>query len=81
MVYDISEPIDMIFNAMDDLTEIVELATRPYTDIQMVDFGDMVLARQPIFRSDIRRWLRRDPADQTWANFQTFFTNAHQELR
>ena len=72
MVYDISEPIDLIFNAVDDLREIAELATRPYTDIQMVDLGYMVLARQPIFRSDIRRWLRRDPADQTWADFQTF---------
>ena len=49
MVYDISKPMDMVFNSVDDLREIAELTTRPYTDIQMVGLGYMVLARQPFF--------------------------------
>ena len=63
MPYDITEPIDMIFNAVDDLREIAELAGRPYSLIQMVDLGYLVIAKQSIFRSDVRRWLRRLPGD------------------
>ena len=36
MVYDIAEPINAIFNAVDDSREIAELANQSYTDVQMV---------------------------------------------
>ena len=81
MSYDIDEPISLIFDAVDDLMEIAELANRPYINQQMVDLGYIAVSKQPIFRSDIRRWLRRDPVDQTWQDFQDAFTTAHQELR
>ena len=81
MSYDIDEPISIIFEAVDDLREIAELANKPYTDQQMVDLAYIVVSKLPIFRSDIRRWLRRDPADQTWQDFQDVFSVAHQELR
>jgi len=47
----------------------------------MLNLGYIVVANLPIFRNDIHRWLRRDPSDQTWEDFITFFTVAHQELR
>ena len=81
MPYDIVEPIDTIFDAVDDLREIAELANRPYTATQMVDLGYIVVSQLPLFRSDVRRWLRKDPADQGWIDFQDHFTTAHQELR
>ena len=77
MPYDIVEPIDTIFDAVDDLREIAELANRPYTATQMVDLGYIVVSQLPLFRSDVRRWLRKDPADQGWMDFQDHFTTAH----
>ena len=53
MVYNIVKPINVIFNVVDDLREITKLLNRPYTDVQMVDLGYMILTRQPIFRADI----------------------------
>ena len=61
MSYDITEPI----NVADDLREISDLAGRPYSLFQMVDLAYLVIAKQPIFRSDVRRWLRRPQEDQT----------------
>ena len=55
MIYDITEPIEIIVNAVNDLSEITELAGRPYSPIQMVDLGYIVIAKQPIFRSNVRR--------------------------
>ena len=47
----------------------------------MVDLAYIVISKLAIFRSDIRRWLYRNPVDQTWQDFQDVFTTAHQELR
>ena len=40
-----------------------------------------MIAKQPTFRSDVRRWIRGLPGDQTWQDFQDFFTVTHQDLR
>ena len=69
MIYDLSEPISIIFNVVVDLRKIAVLANRPYTEVQMINLGYMVLTRQPIFHADIRRWLWRNPYDQIWTNF------------
>ena len=77
MSYGITEPINVLFNSVDDLREIAELAGRPYSPIQMVDLGYIVIANHPIFQSVVRRWLRRLPGDQTCQDFQDVFTDAH----
>ena len=45
-------------------TEIAELAGRPYSPIQIVDLEYIVIAKHPIFRSDVRRWIHHLPDDQ-----------------
>ena len=39
MEYSIDEPIAIIFDAVEDLVEIGELAGRPYSPLQIVDLG------------------------------------------
>ena len=46
----------------------------------MIDLGYIVVSCLPVFRADVRRWFRRDLADQPWADFVDAFTTAHQEL-
>ena len=41
----------------------------------------MVVASQPVIRSDLRHWIRRPSANQTWPKFITFFREAHHKLR
>lgn len=50
----------------------------------MVDLGYIIVSKLSIFRSDVQGGLRRDPVNQTYTTyteFQTAFTEAHQELR
>ena len=47
----------------------------------MVDLGYIILSKLPIFRSNIWKWIRCNPANQTWSDFQATFTEAYQELR
>ena len=65
MQYDITDPIDIIFNEVDNLREIAELAMRPYTEVQLVDRGYIIFGKLPICRYNIRKWIRRNPANQT----------------
>lgn len=61
MPYDISQPVDMIFNAIDDLADLAEHALSPMTFQQMIDLAYVILARQPILQQDLRFWNRRRP--------------------
>ena len=79
--YSITDPIDDIFNAVEDLCEIAEFAESPYSPRQQVNIGYLIVNRQPIFRGDVRKWMRKPLVDKTWVNFITHFRQAHQELR
>ena len=79
--YDISHPIDDIYNAIEDLCEIAEFAENVYSEKQKVHIGFLVMSKQPIFRSDLRKWMRKPAVDKTWLNFMSHFRQAHQELR
>ena len=81
ITYDVSEPIDIIFNAVEDLCEIADLAGCPYSPRQQVNIGYLILQKQPIFRSDVRKWMRKTTVNKTWMNFIDHFRQAHQELR
>ena len=81
LTYDVSEPIDVIFNAVEDLCEIADLAGCPFSPRQQVNIAYLILQKQPIFRSDVRKWMRKPTADKTWLNFTAHFRQAHNKLR
>ena len=55
MEYKLEEPINIIFDAVEDLVEIEELAGRLYTPEQVIDLGYIILSKKRIFRGDIRK--------------------------
>ena len=79
--FNISEPIDDVFNRIDDLAELAELAERPFTDKQLTDFGFIIFNRQRAFRDDVRSWLKRPIEEHTYVDLRAHFTDAHVELR
>ena len=81
MKYNLEEPINIIFDAVEDLVEISELAGRPCSTQQIVDLGYIILSKNQIFRSGIRKRVGRPKDGKTWTNFKTTFVVAHQELR
>ena len=78
--YKIEEPIDILFNTIEDLGEIAELARRPYFPAQIVYLGYIVVSKNRVFRSDIWKWMRRPEYYKTWTIFKDTFTEARREL-
>jgi hypothetical protein len=80
MHYDISQPIDTVFNCIDDLAELAEHATSPMSAQQMIDLAFVIFAKQPILQQDLRLWNRKPIADRTWPNMMSHFREAQSDL-
>jgi hypothetical protein len=80
MHYDISQPVDIVFNAIDDLSDLAEHALSPLSPQQMIDLAYVIFARQPILQQDIRHWTRRPAAERTWVNMLAHFRDAQSDL-
>ena len=69
MPFDLSLPVDTIFNAVDDLMELSDQADIPMSADQSVNLVYVIFARQPVLLQDLCAWHKK-PVDEklgpTW---------------
>ena len=80
MGYSIALPVDTVFNAIDDLTDLAEHGNSPLSNPQMIDLAYVVLSKEPILQQDLRAWNRRPAAEKTWSNMLQHFRDAQGDL-
>jgi hypothetical protein len=82
MHYDISQPVDTVFNCIDDLSDLAEnaMTPTPMTEQQMIDLAYVIFAKQSILQPDIRLWNRRPAPERTYANFTQHLRDAQTDL-
>ena len=76
-----NEPIDVIFNKVDDLLELSIAAQFDYTAQQLIEIGYLIINRTGKYGEYIRKWNRLQPQQKTWSNFKVQFREAQTELR
>jgi hypothetical protein len=81
LTYNPKNPIDTVFNAVDDLADFARLGNQPLTDRQVISKAYIIINKTRRFKSSINEWNRKPHADQTWENFKIHFRQAHQEFR
>ena len=81
VTFHLSDPIGSIWNKIEDLAELTELALRPFSEQQLTDFAFIIINKQRAFRNDVRAWMRLPAHNQTYAALKLHFTAAHTELR
>ena len=81
MVYDLLTPIDTVFTAVQELTDMAAMAGIPFSIPQTINMAYRVLNNTRKFASAITKWNRKPPVEKTWMNFKNFFRQAHEELR
>jgi hypothetical protein len=79
--YDPITPIDVVFNAMEDLVEYEEMARCTHTMAQTINIACSVLNRTTKFRDSIKIWNRLPTLHKTWISFKLHFREAHDELQ
>ena len=81
MTCDPAQPIDIIFNSINDLVEYARAAEAELTQSKTINLALVILHRQWISKDNIRTWKCTNPAYKTWDNFKHNFRESHLELR
>jgi hypothetical protein len=79
--YDPSQPIEVLFDQIDDAVELADAANAAYTPAQIVAIAYNCLFQTGLYTDACREWRRRDPGYRTWPHLKRDFALAHQELR
>jgi len=79
--YDPNEPIEDLFERIDDAVDFAEQGGIPYTPAQIVKHVYNLLFASGLFTDACREWKRKPTADHTYENLQQHFTDAEAELR
>jgi hypothetical protein len=74
-------PIDVVFNATEDLVECGETARCTHTMAQTINIAYSILNRTTKFRDSIKIWNRLPTLHKTWISFKLHFCEAHDELQ
>ena len=80
MTYYLTDPINNIFTAVQDLGELSDAANNPYSDRQLLEFGLGIIQKTQDFERAQLEWITKPEVDKTWANFKTHFTTALLQL-
>jgi hypothetical protein len=82
MHYDISQPVDTVFNSIDDLSDLADhaMSPSPMTQQQMIDLAYVIFAKQPLLQPDLRLWNRRPAVERTYPNFIQHLRDAQSDL-
>ena len=80
MVYNVNDPLVVIFNAIEDLANIASAANLEKLQQQIINYGIKMLKETGEFETSLTTWFDRSPAELTWANFKKHFNQAHANL-
>ena len=80
MIYNPAQPIDIIFNSIDNLVEYTRATKAELTQSQTINLTLLILNRQRIFKDDIQAWKRTNQAYKTSDNFKHDLCEAYLEL-
>ena len=81
VTFDLSLPVDYIFNAVNYLMELSDQAGIPMTDDQSINLAYVIFARIPILIQDLRACHKKPAIEKkTWANMKIHLREAQDDL-
>ena len=81
MFYDPTHPIDVIFNKVEDLSDLSVAARADFSEQQLINIAHVIINSTGKYQPYIREWSRLPNDQKTWPHFKTHFRQAHQELK
>ena len=80
-LFDITQPIIVMYNEIQDLQDLAIAATNAYSDKQLVAIGIQLIKNMNDFEKGLTDWYARPSVDHTFINFKTHFEQAYLSLR
>ena len=75
------QPVDVVFNTIDDLVEYATMARQPFSQQQTIAKAYSVFNRTRLFDRAITEWNRKIALQKTWIGLKSHFRDAQRELR
>ena len=80
-VFDIQQPLIIMFNELDELEQVAIAASNPYTATQIINIGIQLIKNFNDFEKGLTSWFERPILEHTLANFKVHFEREYQALR
>ena len=80
MTYLLTDPINNVFQAVQDLGQLADAAQNPFLDRQLLEIGLHIIRNTHNFELAQIQWNQKPIADKTWANFKIHFVEALTQL-
>ena len=71
--YNVSTPIELFFQQIQECINFVSAAPILITVEQIIDSAFLTLQRTGVFNTECCKWRKRPNINNTWDNFHTFF--------
>jgi hypothetical protein len=76
---DVNQPIEVLYQQIEDAIEFSAVGQTPYLPEQVVNIAYQLVFRTRIFSDDCKIWKRHAAAYKTWPQFKLDFAVAYQE--
>ena len=80
-VFDIQQPLIIMFNELEELEQVAIAASNPYTSTQLVNIGIKLIKNFNDFDRGLTSWFERPIEQHTFSNFKSHFEREYQALR
>ena len=81
MDYHPRQPVDIIFNIIEDLVDYAEMANAPYSENQTIAMAYSKFNKTGLLSNAITEWNRKPSVQKTWITLKTHFRQARKELK
>ena len=80
-IFDIQQPLIIMFNELDKLEQVAIAASNPYTATQMINIGVKLIRSFNDFENGLTSWFERPLIQHTLPNFKAYFEREYQALK
>lgn len=80
-VYNLQEPLVVLFDKVEDLTKLAQAAKMPYTKAQIINMGIQLIRNTHDFQDGLKTWINKSANEKTWQTFKAHFEEEHDTLR
>lgn len=79
-IYNVQDPLSLIFDLVEELQLLAEAAGTPYSKLQLISYGVDILRNTHDFQDGMKSWNRLPAANHNWATFITHLERKYKEL-
>ena len=79
--YDATEPIETLYNQIENAVDIAEAGKQPYTTPQILTRAYNLILQTGLMDDACSDWDDKAQTSKTWAEFKVHFAKAHKKLR